>query len=53
LESASEHGFASSGWLNSVNQKEHPLNERLSNCFQAILLTEDGAALYREQTKAG
>ncbi|SOB75624.1 hypothetical protein SAMN04488490_1243 [Marinobacter sp. LV10R510-11A] len=38
------HGFASSGWLNSANQKEHPLNERLSNCFQAILLTEDGAS---------
>jgi len=38
------HGFASNGWLNSANQKEHPLNERLSNCFEAILLTEDGAS---------
>lgn len=37
-------GFASSGWLKSAGQKEHPLNDLLSKCFQAILLTEDGTS---------
>lgn len=39
-----KHGFASSGWLNSADQKKHPLNERLNTCFQAILLSEDGTS---------
>ncbi|MEP1213457.1 MAG: CLCA_X family protein [Marinobacter sp.] len=39
-----KHGFASSGWLASASQKEHPLNERLGACFQAIVLNEDGTA---------
>jgi len=37
-----QFGFASAGWLNSAHQKEHPLNERLGNCFKTILLTKDG-----------
>lgn len=37
-------GFASSGWLDSADQKEHPLNKRLGACFQAILLNEDGTS---------
>lgn len=37
-------GFASGGWLKSASQKEHPLNDLLSKCFQAILLTEDGTS---------
>ncbi|MBJ6137972.1 CLCA_X family protein [Marinobacter litoralis] len=37
-------GFASSGWLGSATQKEHPLNKLLSDCFKTVLLTEDGAA---------
>lgn len=37
-------GFASSGWLGNAKQKEHPLNDLLSVCFQTILLTEDGTA---------
>ena len=41
---AGPFGFASSAWLNSVNSKSHPLNERLGACFQAIMLTEDGTA---------
>lgn len=50
-----KHGFASDGWLSSASQKEHPLNERLSACFQAILLNEDGtapSALFRASKKA-
>lgn len=50
-----KHGFASCGWLNSASQKEHPLNERLGACFQAILLNEDGTApspLFRASQKA-
>ena len=38
-----KHGFASLAWLNSVSQKEHPLNELLGNCFRTILLNEDGS----------
>ena len=37
-------GFASSAWLDSTVPKPHPLNDRLNACFQAVLLTEDGAA---------
>ncbi len=50
-----KHGFASSAWLSSANQKEHPLNERLSVCFRTILLNEDGTApspLFRASQKA-
>ncbi|PXX89114.1 hypothetical protein DIT71_16180 [Marinobacter vulgaris] len=50
-----KHGFASSGWLSSASQKEHPLNDRLSACFQRILLNEDGtapSALFRASKKA-
>lgn len=36
-------GFASSGWLDSADRKAHPLNEKLSKCFESILLTPDGA----------
>lgn len=49
------HDFASCGWLNSASQKEHPLNERLNACFQAVLLSEDGTApspLFRASQKA-
>ncbi|WP_309045931.1 CLCA_X family protein [Marinobacter sediminicola] len=42
--SLGKFGFASSGWLGSAKQKEHPLNNLLSACFKTILLTEDGAA---------
>jgi len=37
-----KHGFASAAWLDSADQKEHPLNELLSKCFRTILLNEDG-----------
>ena len=37
-----KHGFASVAWLNSADQKEHSLNNQLSNCFRIILLNEDG-----------
>ncbi|MFO7994348.1 MAG: CLCA_X family protein, partial [Marinobacter sp.] len=50
-----KHGFASSGWLSSASQKEHPLNQRLNACFQAILLNDDGTApsqLFRASQKA-
>lgn len=40
--SSGKHGFASVAWLDSADQKEHPLNEQLSNCFRTILLNEDG-----------
>jgi len=34
--------FASSAWLDSVHRKPHPLNDLLGECFQAILLNEEG-----------
>jgi hypothetical protein len=34
--------FASSAWLDSVQRKPHPLNDLLGECFQAILLNEEG-----------
>lgn len=50
-----QSGFASSAWLNSARPKEHRLNARLGECFQAILLNEDGSApsaLFRASRKA-
>lgn len=37
-------GFASRGWLEDSRQKNHVLNDRLSACFKAIMLTDDGAS---------
>jgi hypothetical protein len=37
-----KHGFASSAWLDSKKQKQHPLNARLGNCFRTILLNASG-----------
>ena len=34
--------FASSAWLDSIQRKPHPLNDLLGECFQAILLNEEG-----------
>jgi len=34
--------FASSAWLEGALQKPHPLNNRLTDCLKAILLTDDG-----------
>lgn len=50
-----KHGFASSGWLNSASQKEHPLNEQLGACFHAIFLNEEGSSpspLFRASQQA-
>lgn len=52
---AGKFGFASSAWLNSRKPKAHPLNDRLTACFQSILLTEDGTApspLFRASQQA-
>jgi len=38
----SRHQFASSYWLEDGNYKAHPINHRLVQCFQTILLSEDG-----------
>ncbi|MCH8496950.1 MAG: hypothetical protein LAT63_00600 [Marinobacter sp.] len=34
--------FASSAWLNSGMLKQHPLNQRLAECYRVILLSENG-----------
>ncbi|KXS54821.1 MAG: hypothetical protein AWU57_791 [Marinobacter sp. T13-3] len=34
--------FASSAWLEGALQKPHALNDRLTDCLKAILLTDDG-----------
>jgi len=34
--------FASSAWLEGLLQKPHALNDRLTDCLKAILLTDDG-----------
>jgi len=47
--------FASSAWLDSVPRKPHALNDLLGECFQAILLTEDGtqpSELFHQSQKA-
>jgi hypothetical protein len=36
------NGFASSAWLDSKKQKQHPLNVWLEHCFRTILLNESG-----------
>lgn len=36
------YGFASSAWLDSKQQKGHPLNVLLGQCFKTILLDESG-----------
>lgn len=41
---AGQFRFASSAWLNNEDNIVHPLNDLLGNCFQAILLNEDGTA---------
>lgn len=41
--SPGKHCFSSKAWLDSAKQKEHPLNEQLGRCFQAILLSEDSS----------
>ncbi|MDO6442242.1 MULTISPECIES: CLCA_X family protein [unclassified Marinobacter] len=40
--SSGKHGFASAAWLDSADQKEHPLIELLGRCFRTIMLNEDG-----------
>lgn len=34
--------FASSAWLKGAMQKRHILNQRLVECFKAVILTDDG-----------
>ncbi len=41
---AGQFGFASSAWLSNEDSITHPLTDLLGDCFQAILLNEDGSA---------
>ena len=47
--------FASSAWLHDHAPVEHPLNDRLSSCFRAVLLNSDGtrpSALFAASARA-
>ncbi len=47
--------FASTGWLDSRSVKDHPLSHLLTRCFEAIMLSADGAEpseLFKNSQKA-